>query len=122
MARVAAWDEVMTIEDMEPQRREQGPRRQGLGRWGTGALTDADDTAVQQGEGGGSETEAPTGWDGGEENGDSAGDQRGRGEGAMGRRSGWRSEGADGTGEGSATQEVPWATACRTMLSPDGEA
>ena len=48
------------------------------------------------------------------------GDQRGCGEGAMGRRSGQRYEGTAGTGEGSATQEVPWATACRTKLGHSG--
>ena len=29
---MAAGDEVMTVEDMDPQRREQGPRQQRLGR------------------------------------------------------------------------------------------
>ena len=41
----------MTIEDMNPKRRKQGPRRQRLGRWSTGALTDADVAAGQQGAG-----------------------------------------------------------------------
>ena len=48
------------------------------------------------------------------------GDQRGCGDEAMGSRSGQRSEGAASTGQGSATQEVPWATACRTKLTQRG--
>ena len=119
---MAAGDEVMTVEDIDPQRREQGPRRQRLGRWGSGAPTDADVAAGQQGAGGASKCEAPAGWDGGEEDGDSAGDQRGHSEGAMERRNGRRSGGAAGTGQGSATQEVPRAMACRTKLSPEPEA
>ena len=75
----AAGDEVMTVEDMDPQRREQGPRQQRLGQWGTGAPTDADVAAELQGSGGASGCEAPAGWDGGEEDRDSAGDERGRG-------------------------------------------
>ena len=46
---MAAGDEVITVEDMNPQRREQGPRRQRLGRWSTGAVTDANVAAGQQG-------------------------------------------------------------------------
>ena len=30
---MAAGDEVMTVKDINPQRREQGLRRQRLGRW-----------------------------------------------------------------------------------------
>ena len=48
------------------------------------------------------------------------GDERLCGEGAMGRRTDQRSEGAAGTGQGSATQEVPCATACRTKLTNRG--
>ena len=48
---MAAGDEVMTVEDMNPLRREQGLRRQRLGRWSTGAPTDADVAARQQGAG-----------------------------------------------------------------------
>ena len=43
-------------------------------------------------------------------------DQRACGEGAMGRRSGQRAEGVAAIDQGSATQEVLWATACRTKL------
>ena len=46
-------------------------------------------------------------------------DQRGPGEGAMWGRGGRRSEGAAGTGQGSSTQEVPWATVCCAKLRPD---
>ena len=48
---MAAGDEVTTGEDMNPQRREQGPRRQRLGRWSTGPPMDADVAAGQQGAG-----------------------------------------------------------------------
>ena len=48
---MAAGDEVMADEDKNPQRREQGPRRQLLGRLSTGAPTGADGTAGQQGSG-----------------------------------------------------------------------
>ena len=51
MACMAAGYEVMADEDKNPQRREQGPRRQRLGRWSTGAPTDADGAAGQQGAG-----------------------------------------------------------------------
>ena len=34
---MAEEDEVIAVEDQNPQRREQGPRRQRLGRWSTGA-------------------------------------------------------------------------------------
>ena len=119
---MGAGDKVTTVEEMDRQRREQTPRRQRLERCGTGAPTDANIAAGQQCAGGASQCEAPAGWNGGEEDGDSAGDQRGRGEGAMGRRSGRRSEGAAGTSQGSATQEVRWATPCRMKLSPGREA
>ena len=49
MTSMAAGDEAMAVEDMNPQRREQGPRRQRLRRWSTGAPMDADGTAGQQG-------------------------------------------------------------------------
>ena len=45
---MAAGDEVMADEDKNPQRRGQGPR---LGRCNTGAQTDADRAAGQQGAG-----------------------------------------------------------------------
>ena len=48
---MAAGEEVMTVEDVNPQRREQGLRRQRLGRWSTGAPTDADVAAGRQGAG-----------------------------------------------------------------------
>ena len=38
----------------------------------------------------------------------------------MGRRSDQRSEGAAGTGQGSATQEVLWATVCCTKVTHRG--
>ena len=76
----------MTVGDMDPARREQGPRRQRLGRRGTGAQADADVAAGQQGARGASQCEAAARCDGGQEDGDSAGDQRGRSEGAMGCR------------------------------------
>ena len=55
---MAAGDEVMTAEDMNPQTTEQDPQ---LGRWSTGAPTDADVVAGQQGAGGASKCEAPAG-------------------------------------------------------------
>ena len=48
---MAAGEEVMADEDKNPQRREQGPWRQRLGRWSTGATTGADGAAGQQGAG-----------------------------------------------------------------------
>ena len=48
MFSMAAGDNVMTVEDRNPQRREQGPWRQRLGRWSTGAPTDVDVAAGQQ--------------------------------------------------------------------------
>ena len=65
----------MTVEYMDPQRREQGPGRQPLGRWGTGAPTDADVAAGQQGAGGARQCEAPAESDGCGEDGVCAGDR-----------------------------------------------
>ena len=76
---MAAGDEGRTVEDMDPPRRDQGPRRQCLGRWGTGALTDAGVAAGQQGAAGAGQCEAPAEWDGGEEEGVFAGDREGGG-------------------------------------------
>ena len=79
MPSVAARDEGMTVEDMDPKRRDQGPWRQQLGRWGTGAPTDADVAAGQQGAGGASQCEARAEWCDGEDNGVCAGKRNGGG-------------------------------------------
>ena len=75
MASVAAGDKMTTVKDMDPPRRKQGLRRRWLGQWGTGAPTDADVAAGQQGAGGASQCEAPAEWDGGEEDRVCAGDR-----------------------------------------------
>ena len=78
-ASLAAGDKGRTVEDMDPPRRDQGLRPPWLQRWGTGAPTDVDVAAGQQGAGGASQCEAPAEWDGGEEEGVCAGDRDGGG-------------------------------------------
>ena len=76
---MAAVDETMTVEDMDPPRRDQGPLRHRLGWWDLGAPTDADVAAGQQGAGGASQCEAAADWDGNEEDGVCVGDRDGGG-------------------------------------------
>ena len=79
MASEAAGDEGKRFRDTDPPRKNEDPGQQRLGRWDTGAPTDADIADGQQGAGGASQCEAPDEWNGSEEDGICAGDRNGRG-------------------------------------------
>ena len=75
----AAREEGMKFRDMDPPKGGSGSAVAAAGTWDTGAPTDADVAAGQQGAGVASQCEAPEEWSGSEEDGFCAGDWNGGG-------------------------------------------